>query len=340
VTVGVLGGGQLGRMLALAGYPLGQRFRFFDPEPEVCVDDLAPRIRGEYNDRDALSRFADGLDVITYEFENVPVASARYLESLGAKVLPPVRALEVSQDRLDEKHFLNECGVPTAPFVAVDSPDNLHGAIEQTKLPAVLKTRRLGYDGKGQVVLREATDVDAAWRTLEGVPLILEGFVPFARELSVIAVRGADGDTAVYPLIENTHSEGILRLSFAPARGVSDALQRDAEAMATRVLEALDYVGVLTIELFEVDGRPVANEIAPRVHNSGHWTIEGAETSQFENHLRAVLGMPLGSTAPRGASAMVNLIGTVPPLASVAAVQGAEGSTPGTQTRTCHAVRA
>jgi 5-(carboxyamino)imidazole ribonucleotide synthase len=205
----------------------------------------------------------------------------------------------------------------------VDSADDLRAAVYETKLPAVLKTRRLGYDGKGQVVLSDAADIDDAWRTLGGVPLILESFVPFVRELSVIAVRGADGSLATYPLVENTHSEGILRMSLAPARGVSESMQQTAQSMAERVLEALDYVGVLTIELFEVDGRLLANEIAPRVHNSGHWTIEGAETSQFENHLRAILGLPLGSTAQRGASAMLNLIGAVPPLDRLAALPGA-----------------
>jgi 5-(carboxyamino)imidazole ribonucleotide synthase len=323
VTIGVLGGGQLGRMLALAGYPLGQRFLFFDPEPDVCVDDLAPRLRAEYDDHEALARFAEGVDVVTYEFENVPVEAARRLEALGANVLPPVRALEVSQDRLLEKRFLNDRGVATAPFVVVDSEDDLRRAVERISLPAVLKTRTLGYDGKGQVVLRDLADVARAWQELGGVSLILETFVPFTRELSIIAVRGADGAIASYPLIENTHIEGILRMSFAPAQSVDRAMQDEAAAAAARLLEALDYVGVLTIELFEHEGRLLANEIAPRVHNSGHWTIEGANTSQFENHIRAVLGMPLGATAARGASVMVNLIGTVPAIERVAAVPGA-----------------
>jgi 5-(carboxyamino)imidazole ribonucleotide synthase len=270
VTIGILGGGQLGRMLALAGYPLGERFRFFDPEPEVCVDDLAPRVRGEYDDQDALARFADGLDVVTYEFENVPVDAARYLESLGLKVFPPVRALEVSQDRLAEKQFLNQCGVATAPFVAVDSEDGLRSAVAEVGLPAVLKTRRLGYDGKGQVVLREEGAIASAYRELGGLPLILEGFVPFTRELSIVAVRAADGAVASYPLVENKHHKGILRISRVPARGVSADMERQAAAAAARVLETLDYVGVLTIELFEHEGQLIANEIAPRVHNSGH----------------------------------------------------------------------
>jgi 5-(carboxyamino)imidazole ribonucleotide synthase len=312
MIVGVLGGGQLGRMLALAGCPLGLRFRFLDLSPRAPAGHLAELHAGDYEDPDALHRFAEGLDVVTYEFENVPVASARLLAE-RLPVYPPPAALEAAQDRLVEKTFFQSLDIPTPPFLAVDSEESFRAALRLIGLPAVLKTRRLGYDGKGQLVLHEPKDAEYAWRVLGNVPQILEGFVPFRRELSVLAVRGRAGETAFYPLVENHHREGMLRLSLAPAPGLATGLQRQAEDHARRVLEALDYVGVLAIEFFETDGGLLANEMAPRVHNSGHWTIEGAQASQFENHLRAILGWPLGSTEPRGQAAMVNLIGSTPP---------------------------
>ena len=323
MIVGILGGGQLGRMLALAGYPLGLRLRFFDPEPVVCVDGLAPRVIGAWDDHEALRRFAEGLDVVTYEFENVPVETVRFLEGLGVPVLPGAHALEVSQDRLLEKQFFASHGVPTAPFAAVDTEQDLHQAVAALGLPAVLKTRRGGYDGKGQSVLRSPEDVTAAWTEMGGQPLILEGFVPFQRELSIVAARDRMGDVACYPLVQNVHREGMLRLTFAPAPSVPADVQVRAEHAARSILDALDYVGVLAIELFELDGALVANEMAPRVHNSGHWTIDGAVVSQFENHMRAVAGLPVGATAARGASLMVNVIGTLPDVARVASVAGA-----------------
>jgi 5-(carboxyamino)imidazole ribonucleotide synthase len=309
-------------MLALAGYPLGLRFRFFDPTPGSPAGQLAEQMASSYDDYEALEGFAEGLDVVTYEFENVPVDAARFLGE-RAPVYPPPQALSVSQDRLTEKSFFTSLGIPTSSFMEVNTRPELESAVAKIGLPAVLKTRRFGYDGKGQAVLRHAGDVDAAWQAMEGRPLILEGFVPFERELSVIAVRGLDGATAFYPLVENHHREGILRLSLAPAPDLTPALQQEAETYATCVLEALGYVGVLAIEFFQKDGRLLANEMAPRVHNSGHWTIEGAETGQFANHLRAICGLPLGSTAPVGASAMLNLIGTVPDTTRVLAVEGA-----------------
>jgi 5-(carboxyamino)imidazole ribonucleotide synthase len=311
MRVGILGGGQLGRMLALAGYPLGLRFRTLDLSSEAVAGHLTELMVADFNDTDALKRFARGLDLVTYEFENVPVDSARFLNR-RVPVLPPPEALEAAQDRVSEKSCFARLGIPTPPFIAVDTWDDLKEALNEIGLPAVLKTRRFGYDGKGQFVLRKTEDVSLAWQSLSGVPLILEGFVPFEREVSILAVRGRSGETAFYPLVENHHSEGILRLSLCPAPGASSELQREAEVYAKRALEALNYVGMLAIEFFEHDGHLIANEMAPRVHNSGHWTIEGAETSQFENHLRAVTGMPLGSTAPVGYSAMVNLIGTIP----------------------------
>jgi 5-(carboxyamino)imidazole ribonucleotide synthase len=311
-------------MLALAGYPLGMRFRFLDPAPDSPAGHLAEHIAAPYDDRAALERFAAGLDVVTYEFENVPDEAARYL-SARLPVYPPPAALSVSQDRLTEKTFFREHGIPTPDFVPVNKLDDLRAGLERVGAPAVLKTRRFGYDGKGQAVVRSAGGAADAWEVLGAGerPLILEAFVAFRRELSVLALRGRDGETAFYPLVENHHREGILRLSLAPAPDLTPELQALAEDYAGRALDALGYVGVLAIELFEVDGGLMANEMAPRVHNSGHWTIEGAETSQFENHLRAVAGLPLGSTAPRGHSAMVNIIGTLPDAAAVLAVEGA-----------------
>ncbi|MBW3622236.1 MAG: 5-(carboxyamino)imidazole ribonucleotide synthase, partial [Armatimonadetes bacterium] len=310
MTVGVLGGGQLGRMLALAGLPLGLRFRFLDPSADAPAGQIAPRVAEAYEDPKALESFVEGLDLVTYEFENVPVSTARYLEQ-RVPVYPPPAALETAQDRLIEKSLFRECGIPVPPFAPVVTLPELQEAVAEIGLPAVLKTRRFGYDGKGQRVLRDPGDVESAWASLGGVPLILEGFVPFTRELSVLAVRSPDGETAFYPLVENHHRDGILRLSLAPAPGLTPELQDQAERHAHAVMDALDYVGVLAIEFFEHEGRLVANEMAPRVHNSGHWSIEGAETSQFDNHLRAVLGWPLGSTALVGASDMVNLIGAI-----------------------------
>ncbi|NBO93126.1 MAG: 5-(carboxyamino)imidazole ribonucleotide synthase [Planctomycetia bacterium] len=322
MKIGVLGGGQLGRMLALAGYPLGLRFRFFDPVPESPVQDLADLVVGRFDDLDILSRFPDGLDAITYEFENVPVEPARHL-ARRVPVYPPIEALEVSQDRLSEKTLFNALGMATAPFVALDTYDEYQQAVCSIGLPAVLKTRRLGYDGKGQVLLRSQADVAPAWQTLKGVPLILEGFVAFERELSQIAARGRDGAIVCYPLVENYHAGGILRRSIAPAPATSDDLTNTAQAFLRRLMEHLNYIGVLTVEFFQKDGRLIANEMAPRVHNSGHWTIEGARTSQFENHLRAVAGWPLGSADAVGHCVMVNLIGTLPPTPDVLALSEA-----------------
>ena len=322
MKVGVLGGGQLGRMLALAGYPLGLRFRFLDPAPESPVEELADLVVGRFDDLDALARFPAGLDAITYEFENVPVESAKHL-ARQVPVYPPIAALEVSQDRLAEKTLFTQLGIPPTPFVPVETLDELRQAVERLGLPAVLKTRRLGYDGKGQFLLREKEDVSAAWQALGGVPLVLEGFVRFERELSQIAVRSRAGEVRFYPLVENHHQGGILRRSIAPASGVTEAIANQSATAIRRVMDHLDYVGVLTIEFFQTAEGLVANEMAPRVHNSGHWTIEGARTSQFENHLRAVLGLPLGSTESVGHCVMVNLIGSAPPTDRVLAIPGA-----------------
>ena len=290
MNIGVLGGGQLGRMLALAGYPLGHGFVFLDAAPEALAG-LGDHLVAPVDDARALAELAARVDVVTYEFENVPVAAARTLAE-RVPVFPPPEALEVSQDRLVEKTLFARLGIPTAPFAAVDSSAALARAVRRASgCPRSLKTRRLGYDGKGQVVLRDAATRSApAWTALGGAPCIVEGFVRFTRELSVLAVRGRDGAAACYPLVENRHEGGILRRSLAPAPDVAPAVGAQAERFARALLEHLGYVGVLALELFEVEGRLLANEMAPRVHNSGHWTIEGAETSQFENHVRAVTG--------------------------------------------------
>ena len=319
MKIGILGGGQLGRMLALAGYTLGLRFRTLDLSSEAPAGHLTELMVADFNDLDALRRFSVGLDIITYEFENVPVASARFL-ARRIPVYPPPEALEMGQDRITEKTFFQSLAVPTPPFIAVDTWEDFDSALKRIGLPAVLKSRRFGYDGKGQFVIERPEDAAPAWRSLGGVPLILEGFVPFERELSVLAVRDRAGHTAFYPLVENHHAEGMLRLSIAPAPQLDPQLQTEAEDYATRALDKLNYVGLLAIEFFQREGRLYANEMAPRVHNSGHWTIEGAETSQFENHLRAIMGQPLGSTATTGYSAMVNLIGDVPDRRAVLAL--------------------
>ena len=322
MTIGILGGGQLGYMLALAGYPLGLHFRFLDPSPEAPVGRIAQRVTADFDDLAALEKFAAGLELVTYEFENVPVDAAKFLAE-RVPVYPPPAALEAAQDRLNEKQLFQKLGIATTEFISVPKPEELDAAVKKLGLPGVLKTCRLGYDGKGQWILRTPEDVAKAKQELPAVPLILERFVPFTRELSVLAARSTTGETAIYPLVENHHRGGILRLSLAPAPRIEPGIQRIAERAAQRVLESLKYAGVLAIEFFEHQGELLANEMAPRVHNSGHWTIEGAVTSQFENHLRAVLGLPLGSTGPAGHCAMLNLIGELPESSEVLAVPDA-----------------
>ncbi len=340
MTIGILGGGQLGRMLVLAGAPLGLQFKILDPSNDAPAGQLAPLLAEDINDVPALLWFSKNLDVVTYEWENVPVQSARYLEA-RVPVFPPPRALEISSDRWVEKTFFRDNDVPTPAFMALETREELDLAVAEIGLPSVLKTRKFGYDGKGQCVLQTPRDVDKAWENLGGVPLILEGFVPFEREVSLLAVRARDGEKKFYPLVENHHREGILRLSLVGAGlpsssnrvprnarleedGSPASLQSQAENYASKVLDELDYVGVLALELFQIGDSLMANEIAPRVHNSGHWTIEGSACSQFENHLRAVAGLPLGSTEMKAPfCAMVNLIGVLPPLCEVLQIPGA-----------------
>ncbi|ODS63507.1 MAG: 5-(carboxyamino)imidazole ribonucleotide synthase [Arenimonas sp. SCN 70-307] len=323
-TVGILGGGQLARMMALAGAPLGLRFLVLDSTADACAAQFAPLLEADYRDEAALAEFARRVDVATFDFENVPAESARWLAE-RVPVFPNPRALSVAQDRLAEKTLFRELGIPVPEFATVDTRDELDAAIAAVGTPCILKTRRLGYDGKGQFRIKSPADADAAWATLGAqaarVGLILEGFVAFQRELSVVAVRGRDGALRAWPLTENWHVDGILSASLAPA-SADAALQAQALDAARRVAEALDYVGVFALELFLRDGVLVANEMAPRVHNSGHWTIEGAETSQFQNHLRAVLGLPLGDVRAVGHSCMLNWIGEMPAAAPVLAEPG------------------
>ncbi|UPG92313.1 5-(carboxyamino)imidazole ribonucleotide synthase [Luteibacter aegosomaticola] len=307
-------------MLALAASPLGIRTLVVDGSADACAGQVTDLVVADWFDDAALDTFAGQVDVITFDFENVPAAVAERLASKVA-VFPNPRALAVAQDRLSEKTLFRECGLGTPDFEPVDTREDLVRAVERIGAPAVLKTRRLGYDGKGQFRLKTVADIDAAWAALGEaagqVGLILEAFVPFEREVSVVAVRGRDGAFRSYPLTRNWHVDGVLSLSLAPAPGSTDELERAANAHARKVAEALDYVGVFALELFVCNGRLLGNEMAPRVHNSGHWTIEGAHTSQFENHVRAVLGLPLGDTGVRGPSAMLNWIGEMPDPAPV-----------------------
>jgi len=283
-------------MLGLAGLPLGLSFRFLDPSPAACAREVGELVVAPYDDPDGLSRLAAGADVVTYEFENVPVEAAR-----SVAAVPGPAALEHGQDRLREKELFRSLGIPTARF----------GTLEEAGLPALVKTRRLGYDGKGQRRVEAPEPL--------GADELAEAVVPFDRELSIVGVRGRDGETRFWPVAENVHRDGILRVARAPA---VEAPQREAEEIGTALLDALDYIGVLAVELFQVGGRLLANEYAPRVHNTGHWTIDGAETSQFENHLRAFLGLPLGGTGAPAPCVMANLIGEVPPLDELLALPG------------------
>jgi 5-(carboxyamino)imidazole ribonucleotide synthase len=326
--VGIVGAGQLGRMLALAGYPLGIDCTLLDAGEDTPGAQVAAGVIGDLNDPQALGRLAEQVDVLTLEIENVAVPA---LESLHGRIeiYPPPKAVAAAQDRLAEKTLFRSLGIPTAEFVAIDSVADAERA---TALgwPVILKTRRLGYDGRGQQRVSSVAELASVWREQGAVPSIAEAVVPFEREVSLIGVQGANGERAFYPLSENLHRNGILARSVAPYSDTS--LQRQAEAWLTAIMASLDYRGVLTVEFFVSRDGLVANEMAPRVHNSGHWTIEGAETSQFENHLRAVLGWPLGDTSARGHAAMLNLLGRLPPRETILRTPGAHlhdyGKTP------------
>ncbi|PTQ10744.1 5-(carboxyamino)imidazole ribonucleotide synthase [Sphingomonas oleivorans] len=312
-TIGILGGGQLGRMLAMAAANLGYRCHIYAPEPSGPASEVsAAWTQGRYDDDAALAAFAARVDVVTYEFENVDAAALVRLGAAGGctPIHPTPRALEVAQDRLNEKDFVTGLGGRTAPYRAIDSLDGLKEALAAIGTPAILKTRRMGYDGKGQARIMHPDDAGAAWEAIGGAPAILEGFVAFDREYSILLARGADGETALWDPVTNFHAAGILDLSTVPSSGIVLDQLGEASALARRIADALGYVGVMAFEFFAGAEGPVFNEMAPRVHNSGHWTIEGAITSQFENHIRAVCGLPLGSTAlAANRVEMRNLIG-------------------------------
>jgi 5-(carboxyamino)imidazole ribonucleotide synthase len=309
-TLGIVGGGQLGRMLALAAARLGFDVAVLERDADSPAGRVAAHcIVGAYTDRAALEQLAALASVVTYEFENVPAEAVLTLQGLGVETAPGPEALAVAQDRVAEKQFLNASGAPTVAFASADSADEAMGAAAVMGAPLLMKTRREGYDGKGQRWVEHPADAGAAFEALGGVPVILEAPADFVRELSIIAARGRDGATAIYPLSENHHEGGILRRSLAPAR-ISQKLADQAERIAVRILEGLNYVGVVGIELFELrDGRLLVNEIAPRVHNTGHWTQDGCEVDQFEQHIRAVAGWPLGPTAAVARVEMLNLLG-------------------------------
>ena len=312
-TIGILGAGQLGRMLAIAALKVGLRAHIFAPEPQApAYDAAAERTIAAYDDEDALARFAESVDVATYEFENVPTETVEFL-ARRIPVRPGARALALTQDRLVEKAFLRDLGLPTARFTGVEDAGGLARAVAELGRPSILKTRRFGYDGKGQSLIREGSNVSAVHRALGGAPMILEGFVAFEREVSVVAARSLEGQIVAYDICENEHERHILARTQAPAR-IAAETGDEARRIAAQILEALDYVGVLAVELFVTRDRLgceglIVNEVAPRVHNSGHWTLDGAQTSQFEQHIRAIAGWPLGAPTRRGRIEMHNLIG-------------------------------
>lgn len=306
-------------MLALAGYPLGIRTLFLDRSADTPGAQVAPSLVGDLEDPARLAELASRSDVVTFDWENISGSALEPLEKI-TQVRPPRAALEVSQDRLAEKALFAKLKIPVAAHAAIELKRDLVAATQKIGLPGVLKTRRLGYDGKGQFVLREAADVDKAWDAIGGLNLIYEKFQAFSREVSLVGARSAAGDTVFYPLSANTHGGGILRFSTAPF--INAPLEHSARLYLKRVMNNLDYVGVLAIEFFVVKGRLVANEMAPRVHNSGHWTIEGCVTSQFENHLRAICDMPLGSSRALGHTAMINFLGKMPDLKRLLAIEG------------------
>ncbi|HEU4499364.1 MAG TPA: 5-(carboxyamino)imidazole ribonucleotide synthase [Sphingomicrobium sp.] len=307
-TIGILGGGQLGRMMALAAARFGYKCHIFDPHEHPCAAEVSTRFtRAAYDDREALRRFAEQCDVITYEFENIPVEP---LAVLGEKLAPSTRSLEVAQDRAAEKRFLEGCGVRVAPWREVGGVADIEAALRDLGSPILLKTRRYGYDGKGQAWVHRAEEAESAWHAIGQLPAVAEAKMSFDREFSLILARGRNGDTSAFPPTRNDHEGGILRTSTVPAGPEIDTLAEEAIAAAKAIEERLGHVGVLTVEFFACADGPIVNEIAPRVHNSGHWTIEGAHTSQFEQHLRAILGLPLGDpTLVAAGATMENLIG-------------------------------
>ncbi|MGV6852209.1 MAG: 5-(carboxyamino)imidazole ribonucleotide synthase [bacterium] len=319
MRVGILGGGQLAQMLALAAAPLGVKVTVLDPSEDACAHTVADHIQAEFDDLEALHKLAERSDVVTFEFENVSAEMAQELAET-TQVHPSPQVLSVAQDRLKEKQLFLELGIPTPAFHRVSDRSDLDKAIAEIGFPCVLKTSRDGYDGKGQAVLRNQADVDSAWLELGGKILILEAFIEFRREVSVVAVRSSESEVKAYALAENQHRRGMLAISMAPASVTETSSQ--AHQYAARILEHFNYVGVLAVEFFETKQGLLINEMAPRVHNSGHWTQNGAETSQFENHIRAILGWPLGDTRSRGMNAMVNWIGVLPKPQHLLGIEG------------------
>jgi len=322
MRIGILGGGQLARMMALAGTPLGLRFRFFDTHADAPAGHVGELHVGAFDDHDAIDRFCNGCDVITYEFENIPAHVVERIER-SHNVCPGSHPLRIGQDRINEKNFFKSCGVDTHDFLAVHDRASFDAAIREIGLPAVIKTTRMGYDGKGQGVARTAAEADALWNALGASPLIVEKFVKFDRELSAIAVRASSGDIRFYDWTHNTHHNGILRISRAGATPADPAAATTARESIATAMARMNYVGVMAVELFEVNGRLLFNESAPRVHNSSHWTMDGARCGQFENHCRAVAGLALGDVAREHDCAMVNLISRLPSIDSIATIQGA-----------------
>lgn len=305
MKIGVIGGGQLGRMMALAGIPLGMRFVFLDPSPDACAADVGELIQANYDDQAAIDKLISMVDLVTFEFESVPPETVSQIEK-SLPVYPSANSLAIARERWAEKTLFSDLNIPTAPVFKVENQHDLEQAVKEIGTPAIIKTRTLGYDGKGQKLIKSQADIDNAFVELGSVPLIYEGFVNFDSEVSCIAVRGVEGKTTIYPLVENEHRNGILHCS-TPTQ--SHHLQDLAQQHASRVMDELGYVGVLTFEFFVKGDILIANEMAPRVHNSGHWTIEGSKCSQFENHIRAINGLPLGNTESLGQSVMFNLIG-------------------------------
>lgn len=320
MKIGILGGGQLARMLALAGYPLGIQTICFDPQPNACAGDVTQVITANFDDKIALEKFLNQVDCVTLETENIPLVTAQFVAE-KKPFYPSLAALQFSQDRLFEKNFFREHHIPTTDFIEIDSQKKLEQAAAEFQYAALLKTRQMGYDGKGQWKLNQSETLEETWQALSGQPAILEKFLHFEYEVSLISVRNKKGEIKFYPLILNHHEKGILRYSQAPFH--ESKLQSTAESYATKVLNALSYIGVLTIEFFYDGEKLIANEMAPRVHNSGHWTIEGAMTSQFENHLRALFDLPLGSTETMGYSFLLNCIGEMIPLSEILPLSGA-----------------
>jgi 5-(carboxyamino)imidazole ribonucleotide synthase len=318
-TIGVIGGGQLGRMLALAGYPLGLRFKFFDSEQDCPAGRVGPITIGHFDNSSSIVSFAESVDIVTFEFENIPAKSMLQASSV-ASVIPSHETLEISQDRLSEKQLFQKLGLAVPKFAGVNSLSELEAAIDYIGYPSVLKSRHLGYDGKGQAVIKSMDDLVTAWGSVGPDPAILEEFIPFDEEVSAIGVRSKLGEFLTYPICHNTHTSGILRQTWIDPEDAGSALSNAALGALETVMKSQNYVGVLAIELFVRRGQLIANEMAPRVHNSGHWTIDGASTSQFENHVRAIVGLPLGATIAAKPAGMVNIIGALPDVNSLLAL--------------------